>query len=279
MMNQQAITSDIETLARQIPNGAKIALFKECGVPMALGQALVRQQIRDLHIVTVPTGNMLPDILIGAGCVATIETAGVSLGEFGLAPRFVEAVKSGAIAIKDATCPAIYAGLQAAEKGIPFMPLRGLIGSDIVASRDDFRLINNPFAAADSNDPIVCLPAIQPDFALFHAPMADLHGNVYIERQAEMKIMAHAAKQTLVTVESIFDGNLLEDQRFAAGTLNALYVDGIAEVTGGAAPLNLPGHYDVDRDALRHYAQIAKSQAGFDGWLSAWLDGANTQAA
>ena len=279
MMNNAVIADNPEALAEHIPQGAKIALFKESGVPMALGQALVRRGVRDLHIVTVPTGNLLPDILIGAGCVATIETAGVSLGEFGLAPRFIAAVKSGRVAIRDATCPAIYAGLQAAQKGIPFMPLRGLIGSDIVASRKDFRIINNPCAADGRDDPIVCLPAIQPDFALFHAPLADRFGNVYIERQAEMKIMAHAARQTLVTVESIVDGNLLEDRRYAAGTLNALYVTAIAEVKNGASPLNLPHHYALDRAALRHYAEVAKTQSGFDDWLSAWLEGASRAAA
>ena len=55
------------------------------------------------------------------------------MGEHGSAPRFTAAVRAGAIEMWDATCPAIQAGLQAAEKGIPFMPLRGILGSDLVA--------------------------------------------------------------------------------------------------------------------------------------------------
>ena len=38
----------------------------------------------------------------------------------------------GTIKMMDATCPALHAALQAAEKGVPFMPLRGLIGSDVL---------------------------------------------------------------------------------------------------------------------------------------------------
>ena len=260
------LLDSVDALAARIADGAKVALFKDCGVPMALGRALVRRRARELHLVTVPTGGMLPDLLIGAGCVATVETAGVTLGEFGLAPRFIAAVKAGEVQIRDATCPAIYAGLQAAEKGIPFMPLRGLIGSDVLASRADFKVIDNPFG---DDDPIVCLPAIRPDCAIFHAPCADRDGNVYIARQAEMKILAHAARESFVTVERIVDFNLLEDDKLAPATLNALYVSGIAEAPGGAAPLNLPGHYDYDTDAIRAYAKAAATPEGFRDWLAA----------
>ena len=117
---------------------------------------------------------------------------------------------AGTIRMKDATCPALHAAFQAAEKGVPFMPLRGLIGSDVLAHRPDWKMIDNPFG---DDDPIVLLPAIKPDVALFHAPMADRHGNVWIGRQRELVTMAHAAAKTVVTVENIHDGNLLDDPK------------------------------------------------------------------
>src|SRR5262249_33427712 len=126
------------------------------------------------------------DLLIGAGCVESIEAAGVSLGEFGSAPRFVAAVRAGAILVKDSTCPALHAALQASEKGVPFMALRGLLGSDLVKHRPDWRVIDNPFA---NHDPIVLLPAIKPDVALFHAPIADADGNVWISTTRELMTM------------------------------------------------------------------------------------------
>ena len=94
--------------------------------------------------------------------------------------------------MKDATCPALHAAFQAAEKGVPFMPLRGLIGSDVLAHRPDWQVIDNPFG---NDDPIVLLPAIKPDVALFHAPLADRDGNVWIGRQRELVTMAHAAAE------------------------------------------------------------------------------------
>src|SRR5205085_3493655 len=130
------------------------------------------------------------------------------LAEFGAAPRFSAAILSGTIRMKDSTCPALHAQFQAAEKGVPFMPLRGLLGSDVLAHRPDWRVIDNPFA---QDDPIVLLPAIKPDVALFHAPMADRAGNVWIGRQRDLDTLAHASAKTIVTVEEIFDGDLLAD--------------------------------------------------------------------
>jgi len=150
---------------------------------------IVRRGLRGLHVICVPVGGLQPDILIGAGCVASIETSAVTLGEFGIAPRFSAAVRAGTLRVLDATCPAIHAALQAGEKGLPFIPLRGLLGSDLVVHRADWKVIDNPF---QTGDPIVLLPAIRPDFALFHAPLADRFGNVFIGRWRELLTMAHA---------------------------------------------------------------------------------------
>ena len=167
---------------------------KSSGVPMAATRALIRRGVKRLHLVALPTSSLQADLLIGAGCVETLETSAVSLGEFGPAPRFSAAITCGTIRMKDATCPALHAALQAAEKGVPFMPLRGLIGSDVLKYRDDWKVIDSPFG---NDDPIVLLPAIKPDVALFHAPMADRFGNVWIGRQRELATMAHAAAKTV----------------------------------------------------------------------------------
>ena len=55
------------------------------------------------------------------------------------------------------------------------MPLRGLIGSDLLKHRPEWRVIDNPYG---NDDPVVLLPAIKPDVALFHAATADQLGNV-----------------------------------------------------------------------------------------------------
>jgi glutaconate CoA-transferase subunit A len=174
--------------------------------------------------------------------------------------------------MKDATCPALHAALQAAEKGVPFMPLRGLIGSDVLKYRPDWKVVDNPLGQESGKvDPIVLLPAIKPDVALIHAPLADRAGNVWIGRQRELVTMAHAAARTIVTVEKVQDANLLDDPMTAAGTLPGFYVETIAVAERGAWPLGLPDVYGLDAAHLTEYARMAATEDGFNDYLQRYV--------
>ena len=257
----------ISNLADLIPDGAHVAIPPEYSfVPMELIRSLIRRNAKDLKVLCVPVGGLAVDLLIGAGCVTQVEAAAVSLGENGLAPQFTNAVISKKIVMKDSTCPAIHTALQASEKGVPFMPLGGIIGSDIEIHRDDWRVVDDPLDKG--NGPILLLPAIKPDLAIFHSPLADRAGNVWVGRRRELVTMAHAAKQTLVTVERITDENLLANEQTAAGTMPALYINAIAEAEGGAKPLGLTDCYERDSDAIADYAHQAKTDSGFDDYLT-----------
>ncbi len=255
--------SDAVSLIRP---GMTVAVPAEyCGVAMAATREIVRQGIGRLHLLAVPQSGLQADILIGAGLVETVEAAAVTLGERGAAPRFTEAAECGTITLLDATCPAIHAALQAAEKGLPFLPLRGLIGSDVLAWRDDWKVIDNPLAAGD---PIVVLPAIRPDIALFHCEMADRDGNLWIGRRRELATMAHASAATIATVESLHDGVLFDDEALGAGALASVYVDAVVHVPGGTWPLAMPGRSAADDAALDAYCSAARTAEGFAAWMA-----------
>jgi glutaconate CoA-transferase subunit A len=260
---------ELDVLAAAIPDGATVVVPNDPhGVSMAATRALVRRGVRRLHLLCMPTSGIQADVLIGAGCVATIETSAVSIGEYGTAPRFAAAARDGSVRILDATCPAIHAAMQAGMKGLPFMPLRGLIGTDVLASRPEWKVIDNPFAPGD---PIVALPAMRPDFALFHALRADRLGNVFIGRSRDLVTMAQASRASLVTVEEIVEHSLLDDPERAGGVVPAIFIERIALAPRGAAPLGLPGRYDADGAALGRYAKVARTPEGFAGWLDEWL--------
>lgn len=259
------ILNSIDALAARVHDGAMIALPPDySGCANALWRAMIRRGVKDLHLVGVPVFGYHGDLLIGAGCVATVETSAVTMGEHGLAPRFTVAVKAGSIKVLDATCPAIHAGLQAAERGAPFSVMRGLIGSDILLRRPDWRVIDNPFA---QDDPIVAIPAIAPDLAVFHAPKADRLGNVWIGVRRECMVMAHAARDTLVTVEEIVDDDLMADPATKAGTIPGLYVSAVAEAKQGAWPQGLYTRYGNDNEHLARYAEVARTEEGFAAYL------------
>ncbi|WP_210421902.1 CoA transferase subunit A [Bradyrhizobium nitroreducens] len=253
-------------MAKHIEPGMRVALPVDyAGVSMAMTRPIIEHGAGDLDLVCVPTGGLQVDQLVGAGLVRSVETSAVSLGEAGGAPRFNAAVKEGAIRLKDATCPAIHAGLMAAQKGSPFMPLRGLIGTDLLRHRDDWRVVDNPLA--DGGDPIVLIPAIKPDVTIFHVPMADRFGNVWIGRRRELAAMAYASQLVLVTVERIVEENLLADEMTAAGVLPALYVTAVALAPKGAWPYGLWGEYPTDSAEIARYAKAARTADGFAAYM------------
>ena len=160
--NETVFLADAEAIAATIPDGALLGLPPDYSMPaMAVVHALIRRGARGLRLLGVPVLGLSADLLIGAGCVAEVESSAVSLGEAGLAPRFTEAVEKNLLKMKDATCPAIHSGLQATEKGVPFMPLRGVLGSDLVKGRPDWQVRQNPFSARE--DPILFVRALAPD--------------------------------------------------------------------------------------------------------------------
>ncbi len=268
----------LDALAALVPDGARLALPPDNSLPsVALARALVRQGARGLRLLGVPVSGFATDLLIGAGCVAEVETSAVSLGEAGFAPRFSQALKAGAITVRDATCPAIHSMLQAAEKGVPFMALRGLIGSDILAHRPDWKVIDNPFA--EGGDPIVLLPALAPDFAAIHGVMADAEGNVWVGRRRELATLAHASKRVLATVERVMPGNMLDDERLAPGCISATYIDAFAIAERGAWPVALLDEYGFDAAHVAEYARLAKTEAGFAEYLNRFVFAARAQAA
>ena len=139
-------------------------------------------------------------------------------------------------------------------------------------------MVPNPFAE-DGEDPIVLLPARQPDFAIFHAAMADSEGNVWLGRRRECATIAHASKAALVTVERFVDGNFLEDEKLASGAINSTYITATAIAERGARPAALLDEYGFDAAYVADYARAAKTEDGFRAWLDREVFGTAQKAA
>jgi glutaconate CoA-transferase subunit A len=259
-----------QDLASRIADGALIAMPPDYSMPaMEVVRALIRRRAKNLRLLGVPVLGLSADLLIGAGCVAEVNSSAVSLGEAGLAPRFTEAAEKSEIVVRDATCPAVHTALQATEKGVPFMPLRGVLGSDLIGERSDWRVAQNPFATG--NDPILLVAAIQPDVALFHARWVDDAGNVWVGRRRELATIAHAARETLVTYEEKRAGDMLEDELLAPGLISGTYITASALASKGAWPLGIADVYDIDDAHLAHYAKAAKTRDGFQRYLDEYV--------
>jgi glutaconate CoA-transferase subunit A len=200
------ITDELELVAPaaaagRIPDGASVAI----GRPPALGlvRELIRQGRRDLDLVGVPTGDIAVELLVAAGCARSLHTSGVDLGELGQAPAFARAVEEGRLRIIDSTCPAMLMALQAGASGIPWTPVPGLVGSDLLARRPDIAVVDDPLGPGRR---VVLVPALAPRFVVVHARRADPAGNAVIETTFDDRLLIQASGTVIMSVDEVAPG-------------------------------------------------------------------------
>jgi glutaconate CoA-transferase subunit A len=236
-----------------IPTGSSIALGGNTlhRSPSAAVHELIRQDKRALTLIKT-AGAYDIDILCGAGCVARLVVAYVGFENLrGMAMRFRAAIETGQARLEEHTCASVIAGLRAAAQGIPFMPLAGMTGTDLVPER--FHAVANPYGEGN----VITIPAIHPDWAIVHAQEADGEGNARIlGTQFEDALIARAARHVLVTCEKLVDGAELARQPELT-VIPGFQVDAVVEAPGGARPASCWGYYDIDEAAIERYYELA----------------------
>ena len=265
--------TNITEIAEEVKNNSLLGIPADySGVPMSVTIELIKNEKKNLKLYCLPLTTIQGDMLIGSNCVSEIETAAVTLGEFGQAPRFQDAVINKKIHVKDSTCPALHAQLQATERAVPFMPLRGIIGSDLTKYRKDWKIIENPIKTSNQNDlKIIILPAIKLDIFIFHAPRADIKGNIQIGRRREIATLAHASRKVFVTVEEIVEYDFFDNEIEASASLSSMYIDGIAISKKGAWPCGLSTLYEQDALEMKKYASAAQSDETFQKYMKDFI--------
>ena len=219
--------------------------------PMALVQALTRTGRRDLRATTF-AGSLDVELLIAAEAVASVAAAYVGLGRFGAAPRFVAGVKSGQFDDLEYSEWSLLGRLRAAAMGVPFLPTRGGIGSDVLAIHD-FATVEDPYTA----EPYVALPPLRPDVTLLHAWRASASGHIQMAWPPQHLwdvdvVAARAADRVVVSVDEVVS----EETIASAPEHTRLFgfeVDAVVGIPGGAWPTSSPPLHEVDAAAIGRY--------------------------
>jgi glutaconate CoA-transferase subunit A len=144
--------------------------------PCAAVHELVRQGRRGLEIVKT-AGAYDVDLLCGLGVASAVSAGFVGFETaFGLAPSYRREVEQGRVEAREHACYTVIAGLRAAIQGVPFMPVAGMVGSDLLAARG-FKTVADPYTGRE----VVAAPMIVPDVAIVHVQEADALGNARID--------------------------------------------------------------------------------------------------
>lgn len=238
--------------------------------PMEMVRELIRQQRRGLSLVDREPAIDF-DMLVGAGCVEKVRAGMLAFEIFGMAPNFRRKAEARQLIVKEGACQPIIAGLRAAAMGIPSLPIKGMVGSDVLEITEvigGYKQIEDPF----TGEKLIAVQAIEPDVAIIHAQKGDQHGNARIEGPVyEDVIKAKAAKRVIVTVEEIVPTE--EFRRHPElTTLSYFLVDAIVEAPCGAYPTSCFNYYDVDYDHVREYMRYAQEDR-FNEYLDRYVFG------
>ncbi len=146
---------------------------------------------------------------------------------------------------------------------VPFAPVRGLLHTDYMRIRPDFKEIPNPY---DPRERIAIVPALAPDVAVFHGWQADRAGNVIASPAADARLIAQAARRVVATVEEIVDVDLARTPH-AETLVPAIHLSAVVHVPRGAHPTACRGRYADDREHIRTYIEAARSDETFAAYL------------
>ncbi|RPI41988.1 MAG: hypothetical protein EHM59_18920 [Betaproteobacteria bacterium] len=146
--------------------------------------------------------------------------------------------------------------------GVPYVPVLGLVGTDLLKRRDDMVVAPDPFGSSTVS---VVARAMRPDIALFHVDKADRRGNVSCGYAIEAVVLSEASRHVIVTAEEIVD-RLTEDE--AVGTyIPSILVDSVVHAPFGSHPAGMIGRYPVDKADMGRYVAASRDDDAFREYL------------
>ena len=258
-----------------IASGSHVALsgFAIARCTMAFAREVVRQRIDGLTISQC-VGAMDMDLLAGAGSVKRVIYGGGSLDRFGRLSCVNAGIENGSIAAEEYSSLSITFRYLAASLGIPFIPIRSLAGSDLLArilekNGSDVAFVTDPFAG----DQWLTLKPLVPDVAVVQVQVSDEEGNCWIMGPKwDNAEQARAAKRTIVIAERIVPGEVIRREPERCAIPNLL-VSHVVALPFSAHPTSVYREYDYDAEEIRRYAAATKNPQDLRSYLDKYVYG------
>ena len=256
-------------IADLVADGASVALGLQLEqmIPFAAGHEIIRQEKRDLTLIG-PISDILFDQLIGAGCVKEVIAAWVGNVMMGSAYNFRRAVEQDGMKVFNLTNFSVALALQAGAMGVPFLPTRTALGSDITKGNHFFSPIFSPFA---HKEPLWAVRALNPDVTIVHVQRSDRDGNAHCWGNFGVMLEGvRAAKRVIVVAEEIVEPEVIASDPNRT-VIPGFLVNAIVECPYGAHPSPVQGYYKRDNAFFRQYHEQTKARADSEAWLELWV--------
>jgi acyl CoA:acetate/3-ketoacid CoA transferase alpha subunit len=231
--------------------------------PMALAHEIIRQGIGALTVVGCNL-SIAMDQLVGAGLVRRCVCGSGNLERFGTTLCWRRGIEGGTLEVEDYSHLAMVTRFLAGEMGLPFMPTRSLLGSDLLPRDAGGRtppgkalVIDNPWAPGE---PVVLVPALQPDVSIVHVQRADRMGNLIIEGfTTHEPEMIRASRNVIASCEELISTDEIRAHPEQT-TVPFLHVSAVVVQPFGAYPTSTYRYYDYDAAQVRAYQRAAAAE-------------------
>lgn len=258
---------EAEAVRRFIHEGDYIGteLYGTVRCPMSLIYEIIRQNIGNLSIAG--QGVLELDMLLGAGLVKAIDLTYVGLELYGVSNCLRREVESGRIErVTDWSNAAIAWRFKATAMGVPFLPVRSMLGTDTF-KYSAAKIVECPF----THDPICLIPALVLDVGLIHVHRADMHGNAQIDGISGFAAeLSRASRRLIISTEEIVDTEVFRKQ--PDRTIIPYYlVDAVVEAPFGSHPGEMCYVYKRDEDLIREWVQASENHSTTLAYLQKYV--------
>jgi len=260
--------TEAEAISRYVHDGDYIGteLYGTVRCPQSLVNEIVRQGKKDLRVAGQGVYEL--DILLGAGLIAALDHTYIGMEVYGISSCLRREVESGRVRCVDWSNAGIVWRFKAAAMGVPFIPVRSMLGTDTL-KYSAAKVVECPF----TGDPIALLPALILDVGLIHVHRADKYGNAQIDGISGFAFeMARASKRLIISTETIIDIDYIRSH--PDRTIIPYYlVDAVVHAPFGSHPGEMCYIYERDEPQIKSWVEASKTVEGTQAYLEQHIFG------
>jgi acyl CoA:acetate/3-ketoacid CoA transferase alpha subunit len=262
----EKLMTEQEAVSKFVYDGCYIGteLFGAARAPMSLTREVIRQDKKNLSICGQGAHEL--DLWIAAGLVKKMDVTYVGLEVYGLSASMRRAIESGQITCVEWSNAAMSWRFKAAAMGVPFLPVRSMLGTDTLAYSAAV-VVKDPFTGAK----VALMPAMVMDVALIHVHRADKYGNCQIDGISGIAVeMARACKRLIISAEEIIP--IEEIRKNPDRTIIPYYlVDAVVHAPYGSHPGDMAYYYGRDEPGIKKWADMSKTAKGAKEYLDKYV--------
>jgi len=264
----------LKEAAKMIPAWSTVFIggFGSIRSCMAFSRQLIRQEKHDLHFFSSgPTVHL--DLLAAGRVIKRMEVGYSGIETIGPAPNVRRRIEEKFLKVEDYTNLSMTMRLYGGALGLPFMPVKSMLGSDM-EKKSNFKKLSQKMTAVEcpfTGEVVALVPSVNPDFGIIQVQRVDEEGNVQIDDALASDADGLKASDIKIVLaeEIVPTAQIRKDPKRTV--VPGLMIDYIVKVPWGAWPTAMYNFYDYDQEHIEYYANICRTEEGWEQYKKEWV--------